>query len=465
MRRDDASGSRKVAFAAFDAAQNERAEEDWARARGFEAAVRVSDAQAEDALETALQLEPADARVRALLADLLSARLDDAEREGRRAEGEALLRRLARFDDDGSRRARHTERAEMSVTTTPPGARARLSRYGQTPEGRRPLSEPEDLGPTPVRARALAPGSYRLELEAPGRARVRLPFVIARGERLPLAVDLPLARSVPAGFVHVPAGRFLLGLRGDDDLRRGFFYATPLHEVHTGAYLVARTETTYAEWIAFLESLPPAERRTRSPGGTHFNGATVRLVEEPSGWRLELRPKNRRYIARLGEPLVYERRARRDHVDWRRLPVTGISSGDAEAFVSWLADTGRVPGARLCTELEWERAARGADDRDYPHGDRLDPDDADFDLTYGRVPEAFGPDEVGSHPASESAFGLLDASGNVFEWTRALGARGFALKGGSYDQDRSTLLLPNREPTEPALRTPMIGLRVCADIH
>ena len=74
-----------------------------------------------------------------------------------------------------------------------------------------------------------------------------------------------------------------------------------------------------------------------------------------------------------------------------------------------------MPGARLCTELEWERAARGADDRLFPHGDELDADDANFDVTYGRVDSAYGPDVVGSHPASRSPFGVDDLAGNVFE--------------------------------------------------
>ena len=52
--------------------------------------------------------------------------------------------------------------------------------------------------------------------------------------------------------------------------------------------------------------------------------------------------------------------------------------------MKWLDRTGRVPGARVCEEREWERAARGADDRMYPHGDNLEPDDANFDETYGK---------------------------------------------------------------------------------
>ena len=74
-----------------------------------------------------------------------------------------------------------------------------------------------------------------------------------------------------------------------------------------------------------------------------------------------------------------------------------------------------MPGARLCSELEWERAARGGDDRMFPHGDELRAEDANIDLTYGRVDSAYGPDAVGSHPASRSPFGVDDLAGNVLE--------------------------------------------------
>ena len=78
--------------------------------------------------------------------------------------------------------------------------------------------------------------------------------------------------------------------------------------------------------------------------------------------------------------------------------MAGVSAVDAERYFAWLRQTGRVPGARFCTELEWERAARGADDRLFPHGDELAGSDANLDVSYGRLDAAYGPDAVGLHP-------------------------------------------------------------------
>ena len=46
---------------------------------------------------------------------------------------------------------------------------------------------------------------------------------------------------------------------------------------------------------------------------------------------------------------------------------------------------------------------------------------SDCDETYDRVAGAFGPDEVGSHTASASPFGVQDMMGNVAEWTESSG--------------------------------------------
>ncbi|HEX8819265.1 MAG TPA: SUMF1/EgtB/PvdO family nonheme iron enzyme, partial [Archangium sp.] len=150
--------------------------------------------------------------------------------------------------------------------------------------------------------------------------------------------------------------------------------------------------------------------------------------------------------------------------DWRRMPVGAIDYADAKAYAAWLAHTGRVPGARLCTEWEWERAARGVDEREFPHGDALQPHEANYDETYGKQGASFGPDEVGSHPTSRSPFGLDDMAGNVFEWVDSVLQPGRPVaRGGSYYFGSSTARIPNRETPEPGLRDLSVGVRLCAD--
>ena len=122
-----------------------------------------------------------------------------------------------------------------------------------------------------------------------------------------------------------------------------------------------------------------------------FHGSLA-LQDGPGGWQLKYQTTSgRRYVARAGEKLAYDGRTQRIREDWLRFPVTGISGPDMERYLGWLRSSGRVRNARLCTEVEWEHAARGADDRVFPHGDDLQPDDANFDLTYGRIASAYGP--------------------------------------------------------------------------
>jgi formylglycine-generating enzyme required for sulfatase activity len=84
-------------------------------------------------------------------------------------------------------------------------------------------------------------------------------------------------------------------------------------------------------------------------------------------------------------------------------------------------------------------------------------------VTYGREPLAFGPDEVGSHPASRSPVGADDMAGNVWEWTRSVENPGapVARGGGWYNAELPARSM-NREYGDPTTRHPLMGVRICA---
>lgn len=92
-------------------------------------------------------------------------------------------------------------------------------------------------------------------------------------------------------------------------------------------------------------------------------------------------------------------------------PIEGVRWDQAQLFCAWLSDELGEP-FRLPTEMEWERAARGDDTREFSWGDRFDA--ACANLAEARIG---GTTPVGSFPRGASPFGVLDLAGNVDEWT------------------------------------------------
>ncbi len=452
-----------AALLAFDRRDPEAGNREWAEARAGLLASERDLASASSELSGLDLLDPRRRDVRDRRCEVLYEGALLAARLGQADAREEMVTRLALCDGGARERTRLHAPGVLYLDTDAPGASVEAARYTST-GGPQALGALGALGATPLDGVPLDPGSWLLVIRAPGRVAVRYPLLVDPGEPLHLSVRLPRDGAIPDGYAYVPAGRFLYG--SDDETLRAGFETAPLHPRETPGYLIARHEVTWADWIAWLRARPPDEAARRRPYFGGRAGFLVALEQRPDGrFVLTLRVNGWTYHAAEGESLHYRGRSRRAVQDWLRMPVSGITCEDAAAYATWLASSGRLRGARLCSELEWERAARGADARHYPHGDRIEPDDANFDFTYGRVSDAFGPDEVGAHPASRSPFGVDDMAGNIGELVvSSYRQGGYVIRGGEFYYDSKYAgRIENRWETEPMARDIVTGTRVCAD--
>jgi formylglycine-generating enzyme required for sulfatase activity len=145
----------------------------------------------------------------------------------------------------------------------------------------------------------------------------------------------------------------------------------PAHRLHLPEFQIARTPVSNAQYLLYIQATGAAP---------------------PAAWEDGQPPKDK-----LGHPVVT--------VSWY----------DACQYCSWLSQvTGKT--ILLPSEAEWEKAARGDQDkRAYPWGET-------FDVLKCNNRELGLEDTtpVGIFPAGASPYGCLDMSGNVWEWTRNL---------------------------------------------
>lgn len=140
-------------------------------------------------------------------------------------------------------------------------------------------------------------------------------------------------------------------------------------------------------------------------------------------------------------------------------PVVLISWEDANAYARWLSSkTGRH--WQLPTEAQWEKAARGTDGWYFPWGNDYDPSRLN---SHDRGP--FDTMPVGQFPTGISPYGVLDAAGQVFEWTRDQKLNGRVIvKGGSWDDKGCGVCRPAARHTRPAnLKHILIGFRLVVE--
>ena len=218
-----------------------------------------------------------------------------------------------------------------------------------------------------------------------------------------IPADDYLRSLAPEGMVYIPPCAFLIGCpdaevdkalaeynatsHNDDTLRAILQSARGQHWVNLPGYYMDRTPVTNAQYRQFMEAggyqnaeyWPEAITVNRWTNGVHRDYSGER--SQPANWN--------------------EERFKGDDQ-----PVVGVTWYEALAYCRW-ADKA------LPTEAQWEKAAGWDPQEDarrkYPWGDDWNPARCNWDQ--GRTTP------VGRYsPAGDSAYGLADMAGNVYEW-------------------------------------------------
>jgi formylglycine-generating enzyme required for sulfatase activity len=223
--------------------------------------------------------------------------------------------------------------------------------------------------------------------------------VTASASPSPPAVPVP----VPEDMVKIPAGTFTMG---NDKAGPG---DRPAHTVTLKAFLVDKTEVTAGAYAACVTSGACTARNVHSKKGSSASVYGCNTEQE-----------------------------RGNH------PANCVDREQAEAYCAFA-------NKRLPTEAEWEYAARGPEDREYPWGNGAPTSCAQATVSGigGECGQRKGTLPVGSASEGASAFGVLDMAGNVFEWVAdgyspytadpatdpsvPLGNKKGIIRGGSWD--------------------------------
>lgn len=259
--------------------------------------------------------------------------------------------------------------------------------------------------------------------------------------------------TCPPGMIYVKGDRFGMGAEPSAETRTD---ETPLHEVEVASFCLDRTEVTALDYAA-------CERCEAAPSTVSWEGIT---------------PRTQSFWSRFCNAGV---EGQNQH------PINCVNWHQAQAYCA-------AQGKRLPREEEWELAARGVDARPYPWGaaspshERVNAcgQECSDELTrlraevgvedaypkmYAGDDGAAGTSPVGLFPDGASPYGILDLSGNVWEWTDSAycpydnldcGDSRRVLRGGGWDlPDPNDVRVTRRHPGARRGRGHNIGFR-CA---
>jgi formylglycine-generating enzyme required for sulfatase activity len=251
----------------------------------------------------------------------------------------------------------------------------------------------------------------------------------AMGDRRP-GVGLRADGLPDVLWCDVPAGPFVFG--GDDKA----FRSGPGSRINLSAFRMAKYPVTFSQFNAFIDA-EDGYRNAEWWSRFHESG------------------RKQRHDGPGDQAFKFGNRPR-ERVSWY----------DAMAFCRWLS---AVLGYEITlpTEQQWEKAARGPDGRFYPHGNEFDISNANtHETSIGQT------SAVGIFPAGASPYGVMDMSGNVWEWTLSEWETGSdanvgsgaarVLRGGSWHDTQYGARAAFRLDDGPVGRGRSVGFRLAS---